>query len=168
MKRPYQNLVNKLSTITLPPSKKDTSYIIECIVQCQLQQIAWQRCLLEEVLGDDWHSLCDTLWAEYRENAKGTLYLAVNPSEPLFYKFGKAENAQARTRTLNNAAVLNELIIVATWEVANRHKFETLIRKELGKKFTLRKEFVLASYKELHPLISKLVDHYTILFDSNR
>jgi predicted negative regulator of RcsB-dependent stress response len=167
MKNPYKNLTNKLSTLSLPITKKDAQYLVECITHCQLERIQWQRKLLQEDMGDDWLSTCDILWQEYMQEAKGHLYLAVNPSDPAFYKFGKAKDAVKRRNTLNNAAVLNELIIVATWEVCNRHKLETLIRKELGKKFPLRKEFVQASYNELHPLISKLVNDYTILFSNN-
>lgn len=164
MKKPYDNLIKKL--LTLPPAELSTTnlqYIIECIYHCQLQGIPWQRQLINEVLGDDWLTLCDKVWQDYCEQAKGYLYLAVDPSHPEFYKLGKAKSIAEREKSLFTAGMLVPLVIVAEWEVCNRHKLETLVRHEVAKHAKKHKEFFVGSYAELHPLIEQYIQHYTTL-----
>ena len=109
-------------------------------------------------LEDDWRDLVALSARAHLAASRGHVYVAGNPMQPEFLKVGKTGRTPAeRLAELNNEAVVGEFLLVASWEVADRHHGERAAHRALAG-YARKKEFFRAPWKPLCAAVAAALD----------
>lgn len=100
-------------------------------------------------LEEDWREHVENSLAKHFAEAKGIVYVVVNPAQPKFHKVGKTGQVMSRRLAqLDNEAVVGEFLVVTAWEVPDRHRYEALAHQALAE-YPRHKEFFVADWKDV-------------------
>jgi len=120
------------------------------------------------VLGDDWLDFALAGLRAHFEQAQGSVYLMNGPAHAGLVKLGKTQRDPfARLRSLNSAAVLLPLKLLAAWPVHDCHWVEAECHRDLGRQGVARaKEFFDALPEDLAAVVERVVSEDRARFEA--
>ncbi|KWT98030.1 hypothetical protein APY03_0701 [Variovorax sp. WDL1] len=107
---------------------------------------------------DDWRDFATKAVRDYLQAAQGHVYVVGNPLQRDFLKVGKTgRTPEKRLAELNNEAVVGAFMLVASWEVLDRHYVEKAAHRALSC-FARVKEFFQGHYEPVCAAVAKAVE----------